>query len=107
MNRPDSTQSARPVNESSPRNSSPADRFLAELERHGGHPQPRGPREWRGTCPVHGGSAGDLLVVEATDGTCVVSCRSGCNPESIASAVGLGLDDLLPKTWMAGTGGVR
>lgn len=69
------------------------DAMLSRLD-----PKPNGPNRWRCACPVCGGRNKATLSIGVGDtGAVLLKCwKAGCDPESIAHAVGLELTDLFP-----------
>jgi hypothetical protein len=89
----------------------PSHVLVRTLERQDRRPMRLGGDAWWGWCPAHVGTrAGGLLVRRSSDGTCILSCRSGCNASEIAAALGLTLKDLFSDAWMTAAtrrGGAR
>jgi hypothetical protein len=69
------------------------DAVLARLDA-----RPNGSDRWRCACPVCGGSNRSTLSIGIGDtGAVLLKCwKSGCDPERIAQAIGLGIEDLFP-----------
>jgi hypothetical protein len=75
--------------------SSPIDLVLSRLEGH--KLRANGRDRWRACCPAHGGSNRSALSVgEAQSGAVLLRCWQGCSVESIATALGLDMNDLFP-----------
>lgn len=68
------------------------------LDRLGGYRlRPNGADRWRACCPGHAGSnASALSIGVGENGAVLLRCWSGCEIETIAGALGLGLADLFP-----------
>jgi hypothetical protein len=82
--------------------SEPIELLLSRLD----DPRPNGRDRWRAACPVCGGRNRSTLSVGIGDsGAVLVRCwKSGCEPSTIAHAVGLELVDLFPERLGPGQG---
>jgi hypothetical protein len=71
-----------------------ADTLLSRLD----SPRANGPNRWRAACPVCGERNRSTLSVGVGDsGAVLLKCfKSGCGPDQIAAAIGLGIEDLFP-----------
>jgi hypothetical protein len=68
--------------------------FLAKLE----GVQNSGSGKWVARCPAHDDHNPSLGVAVGDDGRILVKCYAGCSAESIVSAMGLKMSDLMPES---------
>lgn len=59
--------------------------------------KPNGQGKWLACCPAHEDKSPSLGIKETDDGKILVHCFGGCDVDSIVSAVGLTLADLMPN----------
>ena len=52
---------------------------------------------WTARCPAHEDRRASLSVGLGDDGRTLVHCHAGCSPESVMSAIGLTMQDLMPS----------
>lgn len=52
---------------------------------------------WIACCPAHADSNPSMSITKAQDGKILMHCHAGCDTESIVSAIGLKLSDLMPE----------
>ena len=69
------------------------DRLLSALHKVRG-----GNGRWMACCPAHDDRTPSLTIAEGDDGRVLVHCFGGCSVESVVSAVGMTLSDLMPET---------
>lgn len=82
-------------------NTHPVDRVLDKLRDLGCNPKQTRPGQWDARCPVTDGHKnGDknpsLSVGTGSDGKVLVCCQKGCKLPDVATALGLGVNDLFP-----------
>jgi hypothetical protein len=53
---------------------------------------------WKARCPAHEDRVASLSIASGAAGGWVLHCHAGCSPESVLSAVGLSMVDLMPAT---------
>lgn len=70
-----------------------AEAFLSHLDKV----KRTGPGRWLARCPAHDDRGPSLSIRELDDGRILVHCFSGCDVQSVLSAVGLELDALFPE----------
>lgn len=56
-----------------------------------------GPGKWIACCPAHADKRPSLAVKLTDDDKILLKCWAGCDVESIVSAIGLTLSDLMPE----------
>lgn len=61
-----------------------------------------GDNSYTACCPAHDDKHPSFKVTELQDGRILMYCRSGCDIESIVSALGMSVSDLYPDTKVAG-----
>lgn len=76
-------------------NASPLGKVLAALSTVG-YKWKRSADGYQVQCPAHANNNPSLFVCAGADGTVLVKCHSGCNPQAIVTALGLTLHDLFP-----------
>lgn len=69
--------------------------FRNQLEQQGCEPKRRG-NGFQSRCPAHNDRKPSLSVDPGHDGRVLVNCHAGCPTESVVSAVGLQMSDLMP-----------
>ena len=57
----------------------------------------RTPKGWSCKCPAHDDRTASLSITEADDGKTLIYCHAGCTAESVVSAMGLKMSDLMPS----------
>ncbi|MBA3313340.1 MAG: DUF3987 domain-containing protein [Planctomycetaceae bacterium] len=65
---------------------------------------PAGDDQWVALCPAHEDSRPSLSIGRGDDGRALVTCHAGCNPASVAYAVGLTVGDLFQDRRKPGDG---
>lgn len=68
------------------------DRFLSMLDK----PKRNGEGKWLACCSAHEDKSPSLAIKLTDDGKILIHCFAGCDVESIVSALGLSLSDLMP-----------
>lgn len=71
----------------------PLDRFLDALRSHGHQPKKAGDG-WACRCPAHDDRKPSLSINTGLDGSVLIFCHTGCEPEWVTAAIGLGMKDL-------------
>jgi hypothetical protein len=56
-----------------------------------------GPGKWIACCPAHDDKSPSLGIKQADDDKILIHCFGGCDVQSIVSAIGLTLSDLMPE----------
>ena len=69
---------------------------VATLQDHGCAPRRVG-REWSARCPAHEDRHPSLSLTRGRDGRALLHCHAGCPIESVVSALGLTVRDLMPS----------
>lgn len=69
------------------------DRLLARLD----GVRSSGGNRWMCRCPAHDDDSPSLSVRQVEDGTILIHCFFGCDPNDVLEAVGLSIRDLFPK----------
>jgi len=57
----------------------------------------RGASQWSCKCPAHQDRSPSLTIKQADDGTILIHCFAGCEPNDILAAIGMNIRDLFPK----------
>jgi hypothetical protein len=57
----------------------------------------RGAKGWLCKCPAHDDGTPSLTIREAADGTILIHCFAGCDPNDVLAAVGMNIRDLFPE----------
>ena len=83
----------------------PLDLVVSKLRAAGCDPSPNGTNAYKSQCPVHKGSRKNLSVALGDKGSVVLHCHhsgdngdSSCSVDSIVGVLGLGMEDLYPKS---------
>ena len=66
--------------------------FLSMLDK----PKLKGDGKWLACCPAHNDKNPSLGIKQTDDGKILLHCFAGCEVESVVSALGLTLADLMP-----------
>ena len=61
------------------------------------HGRSSGEGQWEARCPAHEDQVRSLSVGTGRDGRTLLVCHAGCDTESIVSALGLLMEDLMPE----------
>lgn len=67
------------------------------LHRCGVKAKSNGTGQWSCKCPAHPDRSPSLTIKQTSDGTILIHCFAGCEPNDILAAVGLNIRDLFPK----------
>ena len=58
-----------------------------------------GPGKWMAKCPSHDDRSPSLSIRQTDDGKILIHCWSGCDTESVLTALGLNWRDIFPDRW--------
>lgn len=57
----------------------------------------RSGKDWMARCPAHQDRKPSLSIREGEDGRALLHCHAGCAPEAVLAALGLTMENLMPK----------
>lgn len=57
----------------------------------------KGGGQWSCKCPAHRDSSPSLTIRQVDDGTILIHCFAGCEPNDILAALGMNIRDLFPR----------